>query len=87
MRAASHVQVTRILRQDTSDSFRLFEILEKFLYQPEVFRVQSICQLALPDRLKMAEKYYELDDAGGCLTGPAYDGRREARVCCWDGSS
>lgn len=53
-----------MVKQDTCDSFRLFEILEKYMYQPETFRFQNICQLPLNDRLKMVEKYYELDDIG-----------------------
>ena len=30
----------------------------------QLFREQILCQLPLPQRLKMVEKYYDLDDAG-----------------------
>jgi hypothetical protein len=60
----NNAQVLYMVKQDTCDSFRLFEILEKYMYQPETFRFQNICQLPLNDRLKMVEKYYELDDIG-----------------------
>ena len=53
-----------IVRQEIADSFRLFESLEPFLYQPEVFKEQAIIQLPVPERLVMMEKYYDLDDLG-----------------------
>lgn len=30
------VQVLEIVRQDTADEYRLFDMLEQYLYQPEV---------------------------------------------------
>ena len=57
-----------MVREEIADSFRLFELLEPFLYQPEVFREQTIIQFPGPERLIMVEKYYELDDLGKSTT-------------------
>ena len=53
-----------MVRDDTADDYRLFEVLETYLYQPVVLRQQSLCQLPMSQRLQMIEKYYDLDDIG-----------------------
>lgn len=57
-------QLVELVMQDTLDDFRLFEMLEPYLYQPDVFLAQTIIQLPRPHRLRMVEKYYEVEDAG-----------------------
>jgi hypothetical protein len=57
-------QLVSLLRQDTADQFRLFDILEELFFQPEVFLGSTFCQLAPPTRMRMLEKYYELDGLG-----------------------
>lgn len=53
-----------MVREDTVDDYRVFEVLEQYLYQPEVLKSQVLCQLPMSQRLQMIEKYYDLDDTG-----------------------
>jgi len=63
-----------MVREDTADDYRLFEVLEQYLYQPAVLRQQSLCQLPLTQQLQIIEKYYDLDDIGRLTTSSSSSG-------------